>query len=136
MAVELGTMSHRSSALTVSLDSALESFTFGNGGHIDLVTSDKDVSFDFLAQCIVFCIFQFELSDVSLVGYASFVKVSFQRFVDQFFSLVSKTNLYCAITVVLNSFNLCNNNRTSLQYCYGSKHSVFVEDLSHSDFGS
>ena len=35
-------------------------------------------------------------------------------FVDNFFFLVNETNLYCAVTIVLNGFDLCYYTRTSL----------------------
>ena len=40
------------------------------------------------------------------------------------------------ITVVLSCLNLCYHTRSCLKYSYGNQSSVFVEDLSHSDFGS
>ena len=46
MTMEFGTMSHRSSVLTMSLDRTLEAFTFGNSGCVDLVASCEDVSLD------------------------------------------------------------------------------------------
>ena len=52
MTMELGTVSHRSSVLAVSLDCALEAFTFGNSGCIYLVASCEDISLDLLLYCI------------------------------------------------------------------------------------
>src|SRR5699024_3862411 len=46
MTMELGTVSHRSSVLTKSLDRALESLTFGDRGCVNLVASRKDVCLD------------------------------------------------------------------------------------------
>src|SRR5699024_8362530 len=59
--MELGTMSHRSSALAVTLDRALESFTFGDCCRIDVVAFREDISLDLLRQCIFLCIVKSEL---------------------------------------------------------------------------
>ena len=48
MTMELGTVSHRSSVLAVSLDGALETFTFGNSSCINLIACCEDVCLDFV----------------------------------------------------------------------------------------
>ncbi|MNO05151.1 hypothetical protein D3C81_2264260 [compost metagenome] len=55
---------------------------------------------------------------------------------DKLFSLINETYLYCIVAVVLNCFNLCNYTGASLENCYRSQYSVFIEDLCHSDLGS
>ncbi len=55
-------------------------------------------------------------------------------FVDDLVFLVNETNLNSFISVILNSLDLCYSTRSCLKNCYRSKCSVFVEDLSHSDF--
>lgn len=58
-------------------------------------------------------------------------------FCDNLIFLVNISNLYGAVAIVLNCFNLCNYTRSSLQNCYRNQNSVFViEDLSHSNFCS
>ena len=148
--MELGTMSHRSSVLTESLDCALESLTFGNSSCIDLVACCEDVSLDLLCQCILLSVFKLELSDISLAGYASLLEVSLLSLVNavsvdyiflpacsvnNLFFLVNEANLYCLVSVVLYGLNLCYYTGTSLKYGYGNQHAIFIEDLSHSDFG-
>jgi len=152
MTVELRTMCHRSSVLIVSLDRALESFTFRDCSCIDLVASLKDISFDFLSQCIFISVLKFELCHVSFACNTSFCKMSLLSlchtvtmndffftifvFVNCLIFLVNKTNLYCTVSIILYSLDLCYYTRTSLKNCYRSQYSVFVEDLSHSDLRS
>ena len=62
MAVILGTVSHGSSGLAVTLDRALESLPLGNSGSIYLIAVCKDISLDLLCQAVLFCIFKTELS--------------------------------------------------------------------------
>ena len=54
MTVELGTVSHGSSGLAISLDSALEAFTFGNSGSVDLVALGEDVCLNLVFYGILF----------------------------------------------------------------------------------
>ena len=70
MTMEFRTMSHRSSALSKSLNSALETFTFGDSSCINLIASSEDISFDFVFYVILFRILKTELSNESLVRYA------------------------------------------------------------------
>ena len=121
--MEFGTVSHRTSVLSKSLNSALETFTFGNCSCVDLVAFCKDISFDHITQVVLSCVLKFELFYKSLSGYTSFCKMSHLSFVntmsvsdfflsvcilvDNSFFLVSKCNLYCTVSIVLNSFDLC-----------------------------
>ena len=134
MTMILGTVSHRSSGLAMSLDRALEAFSLGNSGSIYLVASCEHVSLDLLLYFIALSVIQLQLSDVSLVGDACLVKCTLLRLSYKLLTLVNKTNLYCTVTVVLNCLNLCYYTRASLKNSYRSKYSVVVEDLSHSDF--
>ena len=148
--MEFGTMLHRSSVLTKSLDRTLETFTFGNCGSINLVACCEDISFNLCTESIFFCIFKFEFSYISLGCRAGFLEMSLHSlvyavcvndfflsaciFVDDLVFLVNEANLYCAVTVIFNCFNLCYYTRSCLKNGYGNKNTVFVEDLSHSDF--
>ena len=151
--MELRTVCHRSSALIVTLDCSLETFTFGDCCCIYLISCCEDISFDFLSQCIFFSIFKSEFFYISLSGNTCFVKVSFfcfchtisvcnlfftaLVFCDNLFFLVNKSDLNCFVTVILNCFNLCYYTWSSLQYSYRNQDScLFIEDLSHSDFCS
>ena len=49
MTMVFGTMSHRSSGLTVSLDGTLESFTFACCSSVDFIACAKDIGLDFLS---------------------------------------------------------------------------------------
>ena len=136
MTMEFRTVSHRTSVLSMSLDCTLESFTFGNSGCINFVSSCKYISFDLASKCIFLCVVKSELSDISLSGYTSFCKMSHLSLVnamsvndfflsvlvlvDDSFLLVNKANLYCAVTVVLCGLHLCYYTRSSLKYCYGN----------------
>jgi len=153
MTMELGTVCHRSSALAMTLNRTLETFTFGNSSCVNLVACCKDISFNFLSKCILFSIFKSEFFYISLSGYACFIKMTFFSFChtvsvsdgllttvvfcDNLFFLVNISNLYCTVAVILNCLNLCNYTRASLQNCYRNQNSVFfIEDLSHSNFCS
>ena len=57
-------------------------------------------------------------------------------FVNNLVFLVYKANLYSLVSVVLYCLDLCYYTRTSLKYGNWNQCSVFVEDLSHSDFSS
>ena len=110
--MEFGTVSHGASVLAMSLDGALESFTFGNSGCIHFISGSKDISFDFLSQCIFGRIVKFEFPYISLAGNSGFIEVAFFSlvntmsvnnffltalvFVDNLFFLVYESNLYCA----------------------------------------
>ena len=50
MTMELGAVSHRSSVLSVTLDGALEAFTFGDRGCVYLVACCEDISLDLIAH--------------------------------------------------------------------------------------
>ena len=136
MTVELGTVSHGSSVLSVSLDGALEALTFGDGRHINLVACGEDVCLNLLRQSVAFRILELQLSDVSLIGNAGLVKMAFERLVNQFLSLVYEANLYRAVSVVLHGLNLRNHTGSGLKYGNRCQYAVFVENLCHSNFGS
>ena len=68
MTMVLGTMSHRSAGLAVSLDSALESFSLGNSSCINLVACSEDISFNLILYRILFCIVETEFSNKSLIS--------------------------------------------------------------------
>ena len=87
------TVSHRSSGLAMSLDGALEAFTFGNCSSIDVISCCKDVSLDFLSNLILAGIVKSELFYKSFYSYTSFIEVAFLRFVDQFLSDLAESNL-------------------------------------------
>ena len=146
-------MCHRSSALSVTFDRALETFTFGDCCRIDVISLCEDISFDLLSKSIFLCIVKSKFFYISFSGYACFVKVAFfsfchtvsvcdrfssaSVFCDNLIFLVNISNLHGAVAIVLNCFNLCNHTRSSLQNCYRNQNSVFViEDLSHSNFCS
>src|SRR5699024_2960808 len=150
--VELGTMSHGSSVLSVSLDRALEAFTLGDSCGVYFIANLKDISFDLLCWSILLCVLKSELLYVSLSRNTGFCEMSLLSlcqavavndlflaafiFVDDLVLLVNKSNLNCIVTVILNCLNLCYYTRTSLKNCYRCQHAVFVEDLCHSDFCS
>ena len=152
MTMEFGTVRHRSSVLSESLNRTLESLTFGNRRRIDLISRCKDIRFDLAARRIFFRIVKLELSYISFGRYAGLFKVSLHGFgnavsVDYFFLtgrifvddsvfLINKANLNRTVTVILYSLDLCYNAGSCLKYGNRNQGSVFVEDLSHSDFGS
>ena len=81
MAMELGTVCHRSSVLTVSLDRALESLTFGDRRRVHSVASLEDVRLDFAAERILVRILKLKLSDESLAGNACLIEMALLRLV-------------------------------------------------------
>ena len=58
MTVELGTVSHGSSVLAMSLDGALEAFTFGNSGGINPIADGEDICLDLIFYGILAGILQ------------------------------------------------------------------------------
>ena len=76
MTVELGTVAHRSSVLSESLDCALEAFTFGNCSSVDLVAFCEDVSLDLVAELVLCSVFKLEFLYVLLNSNASLVEVA------------------------------------------------------------
>ena len=76
MSVELGTVSHGSSVLSVSLNRALETFSFGNRRRVDLVAGRENVSLDLILYGILFRVVKLQFADKSLVGNASLVKMA------------------------------------------------------------
>ena len=50
--------------------------------------------------------------------------------------LLYKADLNCLVTIIFLCLDLCHDTRTSLKYGYRNQRTVFVEDLSHSDFCS
>ena len=98
----------------MSLDRTLETFTFGNSCCINVIAVCKDISFNFLSYCIFSSVIKSELFNESLYCNASFVKVSFFRFVNKAFSDVSESNLNCFVSIVLFCLNLSYDTRTSL----------------------
>ena len=67
MAMELGTMCHRSSVLSISLDGALEAFTLGNSGCVNLIACREDVSLNLIFYGILFSILKLEFSYICLL---------------------------------------------------------------------
>ena len=84
MTMIFGAVSHRSSGLSMSLDSTLETFTFGNSSYIDVIAVCKDISFNFLSYSVFCSIFKSVFFYKSLCCNTSFVKVTFFRFVNRF----------------------------------------------------
>ncbi len=114
MTMIFGAVSHRSSGLSMSLDSTLETFTFGDCSCIDVIAVCKDVSFNFLSYCVFCSIFKSEFFNESLCCHTSFVKVTFFRFVNQFFSDFAIAHLNCSVSIVFLCLNLSYNAWTSL----------------------
>src|SRR5699024_146422 len=114
MTMVFGTVSHGSSGLSVSLDRALETFTFGDCSCVDVIACSKDISFDFLSNFIFCSVLESELLQESLYRNVFFVKMSFCRFVYQLLSDIAVSNLDCSVSVVLFGFHLSNNTGTSL----------------------
>src|SRR5690606_24026216 len=96
----------------------------------------EDVSLDFLSYLIVSSILKLKLFKKSFICNTCFSKVSFSWLIYQTLSDITKTNLYCCISVILYGFYLCNVDWSSLQYGNRNKFSIFTEDLCHSDFRS
>ena len=74
----------------MSLDGALETFSFGNRGSVYLVAVREDVSLDLLLYLVVLGILKAELSHISLVGYAGLVKSTLLGFATSFSLLSTK----------------------------------------------
>ena len=102
----LGTMLHRSSVLTPFLDGALESMALGNGGCIYMISGCEDVSLDLLLDLILISVLERELSEVSLVLNAGFVKCAFLGLVDQLLADRLKSDLHSLIAVILFGLDL------------------------------
>ena len=133
MTVELGTVAHGSSVLSQSLDSALEAFTFCNCSDIDLVAFCEDVSLDLVAELVICSVFKFKFLNVLLNRCAGLVEVALHCLAnavavsnflvallvncgDSLFCL-TKANLNCLITIVLDSLDLCYDTGACLKDC-------------------
>ena len=143
-------MFHRSSVLSQSLNSTLETFSFGDCGSVHFVAHRKNVSLNLSAQAVFPGIFQLKFPDISLSAHTRFLTVSHDSLVCAMhvnyfflaagilvynhFLLVNKANLHCFITVIFLSLNLKNRTGAGLKDCHRNQHTVFSEDLSHSDF--
>ena len=150
MTMELGTMSHRSSVLSKSLDCALEALTFGDCGSVYLIACSEDVSFDLCTKGVLLSVLKLELSYISLGAYASLLEVALLCFVNtmsvydlllaagilvnNLILLVNEAYLYSTVAIILHGLYLSNHAGTSLKHGYGNEHAIFIEDLSHSNF--
>ena len=56
------------------------------------------------------------------------------RFIDMLFLDVGKAELQSIVSVIFDSLLLCDNARTCLNDRHGNNISLFVENLSHTDF--
>ena len=149
MTMEFGTVHHRSSVLTKSLNSTLEAFSFADCRSINLVSCCKDISLNLSTKCVLISVLKLELSDISLAANASLLEVTLHSLcyamsvndlllsgcilVNYLVLFVNEAHLNCAVAIVLYCLNLCYHTRTSLKNCYRNEGSVFCKDLSHSD---
>ena len=138
--------------LSMSLDSALETFSFRDCRCVDLIANCKYICLNLASKCIFLCAFQLKLSDKPFAGNSCLVKVALHSFANTmsvdnlFFStlvlvdnsvlLINKTNLYCTVTVIFHCLNLCYHTRPSLKHGYRNQCSILAKNLCHSDFGS
>ena len=97
--MELGTVCHRSSALAVTLDRALEAFTFGNRRCIYMISCRKDISLDLLSKCIFLCVVKSELFYISLSGYACLVEVALLSLCHPFLCAICFLPLLSFVTI-------------------------------------
>ena len=102
MTMELGTMSHRSSVLSKSLDCALEALTFGDCRSIYLIACSEDVSFDLCTKGVLLSVLKLELSYISLGAYASLLEVALLCFVNT----MSVYDLLLAAGILVNNLIL------------------------------
>jgi hypothetical protein len=65
MTMEFGTVSHRSSVLSVTLDRALETFSLADRGRVNLVACLEDISLDLLLYLVVARVLKTELLEIS-----------------------------------------------------------------------
>jgi hypothetical protein len=147
MTVELGTVSHGSSVLTESLDSALEALALGDAGSIYMIAFSEDVGLDFLSQLIFGRVVKTELTNITLCGNAGLLEVACLRLVravtvsnglnavrvfrGDLFLVIYEADLNCLIAVVLYRLDLGNYAGTSLKNSNGDELAVVAEDLGH-----
>ena len=95
VAMELGTVSHRSSVLSQSLDCALEAFTLGNCSRVDLVAFREDIGLDLIAELIICSVFKLEFLYVLSDRYAGLFEVALHSLAHT----VAVSNLFFAALV-------------------------------------
>ena len=102
----LGTVSHRSSAVSVSLDVTLSSLTFGNACNVKLHSLFEISNCDFLSYLVSLAIFDSELSEVLLRSYSALLKMTSLWLVESVCLLLLVANLYSIVAVGLYCLNL------------------------------
>ncbi len=76
MAMELGTMGHRTSVLAIPLHGALEAFSLGDRGGIDLIARGEDVGLDLILYGVLLGVLKTELPHEPLIRDPGFIKMA------------------------------------------------------------
>ena len=129
-----GAVAHRASLCIVSLDCALEAFTFGNAACVYSFACREYVSLYFRADFVCAGILQPEFLHIFSCGNASLFKVTLHGLCYMFVFDFAKANLNRFVAVVFHCLFLDYNTGACFQNCYGHQCAVFREDLCHADF--
>ena len=129
----LGSMAHRSSAVTVSLYVALGSFTLGCAGHIELPTYLEIGNGDLLPYLVRFSVAHGKLREM-LFENTALRKVSSERLVHPLFESIFISDLNRIVSIDFDCLNLSHNLGPRLDDSYRNDLSCICENLSHSDF--
>ena len=118
---------------TMTFHNTLEAFTFGSTYNVYIISAFEQFYGNSITQ-IQFCLKFFELSQVFLGSYSSFLKVAHKRLCSVLFLLVLETQLNSLIAVLFYSFHLSNNTRTCFDNSAWYILTIGTENGCHSDF--
>ena len=134
-AVVLTVSSLTYSTKSMSFNYTLEAFTFRSTNNVNKASVVKHFYSNGITQ-IQLCFKFFELSQVFLGSYSSFLKVAHQRLCSVLLLLVLEAQLNSFITVLFYSFHLSNNTRTCFDNSAWYIFTIGTENGCHSDFFS
>ena len=122
-------------AETVSLDNALETFTFGCTDNVDKLAFLEDFNGKYLTMFLLMALLKTaKLGEIALGGGVRFGEVAFHGFGGMALFLLTKSQLDGFVAVLLNCSDLCHDTRTSFNHCARNLFSVGIKKTGHSDF--
>ena len=124
-------------AETVSLDYALETFTFRGSYNVNKFAFLEDIHCkDFTVFLLVALLEAGELGKIAFRCGTCFCKMAFHRLGGMRFLFLTKSQLNGFITILLDGSHLCHDTRTSFNNCARYLLTVGIKKTGHSDFFS
>lgn len=122
-------------AETVSLDYALETFTFRGSDNVNKFAFLEDFNSKDLAIFLLVALLKAgELGKITLRRGACLCKMALHRLRGVRFLLLTKSQLNSLIAILFDGFDLCHNTRTSFNNCARYLLAVGIKKTGHSDF--